>query len=806
MACYADNAPIIVERGRGPRADRRRRPPLPRRHLLAVGHDPRPPGARARRGGPRAARAGRPHHAARQRQPGHHRARRGARARVPGERAPLPVRLRRRRGGGAGAEDRVPVLDQPGRRPGAPATWPSATPTTATPSARSRSAPAGFGTDVFDPLRFPVLRAPGYADPGWADTAVALIAAHADELAAVVLEPLVQGAAGMQVTDPAVGRAGRRRLPRARRAARRRRGRHRVRSHRHPLRLRAVPHPARPDVHRQGPHRRLPADGRHRRQPTGVRGLPRARPERARPSTTGTPTRGTPWPRPWPAATSSSSTSSTCWPTSGSGPPSSVPSSTPTSPRRPGVREVRRRGLMAGVELDPPGPDLRWGRRACAAAVRRGVLLRPLGDVVVLMPMLTSTPEEIERIVVGARRGRRRGVRVVSDRCPLAGAWADGERRRASAHAGRWREPRPFDAAGPTGPSPPPARRVVSFASNDYLGPVPAPRRCRPRPPPPLERWGTGAAAGPPHRGLPPRPPRARGRARRLAGHRGGRGVPHRLRRQPRACSSMLGRAGRAHLLRRAEPRLDRRRVPPGPGQRGRAAGLPATATSTPSRPCWPSPDRPAGSSSTDSVFSMDGDVAPVAGPRRPLRPPRRRCSCSTRPTRCSSRCRHHDPSGPVVLQVGTLSKTLGALGGFVAGPRAFTELVVNRARSYIFTTALEPGRRGRRARRGRRRVAPPRGAPCGERLRGHVERLRAGPPQPGRRRVLGDEERAPGRRRRALLEQGLLVPAIRPPTVAPGTSRLRIALSAAHTDAQVDGLAAAPSSRLGQPAGEPGT
>ena len=60
----------------------------------------------------------------------------------------------------------------------------------------------GFGTDVFDPLRFDVLRAPGYDDPGWADTAVAMIRTHAHELAAVVIEPLVQGAAGMWVTDP----------------------------------------------------------------------------------------------------------------------------------------------------------------------------------------------------------------------------------------------------------------------------------------------------------------------------------------------------------------------------------------------------------------------------------------------------------------------------------------------------------------------------------------------------------------------------------------------------------------------------
>jgi adenosylmethionine-8-amino-7-oxononanoate aminotransferase len=65
----------------------------------------------------------------------------------------------------------------------------------------------------------------------------------------------------------------------------------------------------------------------------------------------------------------------------------------------PAVKEVRQLGLMAGVELAPPADGLRWGRRVCAGAVRRGLLLRPLGDVVVLMPMLTSTPEEIERIV-----------------------------------------------------------------------------------------------------------------------------------------------------------------------------------------------------------------------------------------------------------------------------------------------------------------------------------------------------------------------------------------------------------------------
>ena len=66
---------------------------------------------------------------------------------------------------------------------------------------------------------------------------------------------------------------------------------------------------------------------------------------------------------------------------------------------RPDVTAVRQRGLMVGVELAPPGPGLRWGRRVSAGAVERGVLLRPLGDVVVIMPPLTITESEIVRIV-----------------------------------------------------------------------------------------------------------------------------------------------------------------------------------------------------------------------------------------------------------------------------------------------------------------------------------------------------------------------------------------------------------------------
>ena len=60
----------------------------------------------------------------------------------------------------------------------------------------------GFGTDLFDPLRFDVLRTPGYDDPDWVSKAVAVLDEHHDRLAAAIVEPLVQGAAGMLVTDP----------------------------------------------------------------------------------------------------------------------------------------------------------------------------------------------------------------------------------------------------------------------------------------------------------------------------------------------------------------------------------------------------------------------------------------------------------------------------------------------------------------------------------------------------------------------------------------------------------------------------
>jgi 8-amino-7-oxononanoate synthase len=190
----------------------------------------------------------------------------------------------------------------------------------------------------------------------------------------------------------------------------------------------------------------------------------------------------------------------------------------------------------------------------------------------------------------------------------------------------------------------------------------------------------------------------------------------------------------------------------------------------------------------TDTVFSMDGDVAPLDA--------------------IAASCAQHGavlvldeahavlgPSTPRldgldVLVVGTLSKALGAVGGFVAGPRRYIDLLVNVARPFIFTTAPAPPDVAA-ASAALAVVTGPEGDELRARLRGHIDRLAPGRPAPIVPVVLGDEERALAASL-ALLERGLLVPAIRPPTVPPGTSRLRVTLSAAHTVADVDHLVAA--------------
>jgi adenosylmethionine---8-amino-7-oxononanoate aminotransferase len=65
----------------------------------------------------------------------------------------------------------------------------------------------------------------------------------------------------------------------------------------------------------------------------------------------------------------------------------------------PAVREVRRRGFMVGIELDEFPLELRMGHRVTLEACRRGAIVRPLGDVVVLMPPLTISEADLRRLV-----------------------------------------------------------------------------------------------------------------------------------------------------------------------------------------------------------------------------------------------------------------------------------------------------------------------------------------------------------------------------------------------------------------------
>jgi 8-amino-7-oxononanoate synthase len=189
----------------------------------------------------------------------------------------------------------------------------------------------------------------------------------------------------------------------------------------------------------------------------------------------------------------------------------------------------------------------------------------------------------------------------------------------------------------------------------------------------------------------------------------------------------------------------------------------------------------------TDTVFSMDGDVADVDALAE---------LCARRGALLVLDEAHAvlgpdpDLTGREAVRVGTLSKTVGALGGFVAGPAHLTELVVNRARSYIFTTALSPADTAA-ALAAVGVIRSPEGGRLTTRLRANVERLRPGHPSPIVPVVFGNEARTLAAAA-ALLDEGMLVPAIRPPTVPPGTSRLRVALSAAHAPSQVDALTAA--------------
>jgi 8-amino-7-oxononanoate synthase len=206
----------------------------------------------------------------------------------------------------------------------------------------------------------------------------------------------------------------------------------------------------------------------------------------------------------------------------------------------------------------------------------------------------------------------------------------------------------------------------------------------------------------------------------------------------------------------------------------------------------------------TDGVFSMDGDLAPL--------PELSRCARAYRlwlvvddahglgviGAHGGGVLEHFGlGSDAVPVLVGTLGKAFGSFGAFVAGSTALIEFLIQKARSYLYTTALpQPVAAATRAALALIRQESGRR----ERLVSLVMRFRAAahaagvplgasttPIQP----VLLGSPAAALAAQRQLAAAGYWVVAIRPPTVPTGSARLRVTLSAGHTEAQVDALAA---------------
>jgi 8-amino-7-oxononanoate synthase len=151
-----------------------------------------------------------------------------------------------------------------------------------------------------------------------------------------------------------------------------------------------------------------------------------------------------------------------------------------------------------------------------------------------------------------------------------------------------------------------------------------------------------------------------------------------------------------------------------------------------------------------------------------------------------------------VPVLIGTLGKAFGSFGAFVAGEADLIDYLIQRARPYIYTTALpQPVAAASRKALALAQAEDWRRA----RLTALIERFRRraaqaqvplGPSRTPIQPVVLGSEAAVLAAQRALEAQGLWVVAIRPPTVPRGTARLRVSLTAAHTEAQIDELAGA--------------
>ena len=201
----------------------------------------------------------------------------------------------------------------------------------------------------------------------------------------------------------------------------------------------------------------------------------------------------------------------------------------------------------------------------------------------------------------------------------------------------------------------------------------------------------------------------------------------------------------------------------------------------------------------TDGVFSMDGDIAPL--PALVKLAEKYEATLIVDDAHAvgvigddgSGTAAHFGLQGKVDLQVGTMSKALAAEGGYVAGKKIFIDYLINKSRPFIFSTALAP--------------APAAAAAAAldlliknketylQRLWSNTVRMRqlledaCIPLVEGETPIIPimvGEASLASEIAGALAEKGVLISAIRPPTVAQGQSRLRLTVTAAHTEEQL--------------------
>ena len=201
----------------------------------------------------------------------------------------------------------------------------------------------------------------------------------------------------------------------------------------------------------------------------------------------------------------------------------------------------------------------------------------------------------------------------------------------------------------------------------------------------------------------------------------------------------------------------------------------------------------------TDAVFSMDGDIAPLSDIAR---------LCERYAAWLvvddahgfgvlgksgAGALAHFGIDSPHIAYVGTLGKAAGVSGAFVAGSVQLIELLIQRARTYIYTTASPPALAAALmksieimgAEQWRRHRLFELSAQISRKL--ELRRWRLLASQTAIQPLIVGENAETVALSDALASEGILVPAIRPPTVPKGSARLRISLSAAHTETDVD-------------------